>query len=131
MALKIMQGIPGFVIHIAFTEHQRSKGNALLQEASRGQCDDATIQALHHFLYSLYEAQPPNDNPLNAPWNQLLALRALHDSGSFMTAEITTGILAKMKYLANILVVVQADSVVAEGDRDGEGMIKLVKRLGI
>lgn len=114
-----MDGVPGLSFNIHLTPYQERKGKALLLEASRGICDAMASEALHNFLFSIYEAQPASEDNRDSPWIQYLALRALQDSGSYMTPEVTTGILAKMKYLANVVAMVQADGLVAEGHPGG------------
>lgn len=116
--LQIMTGVPRLSYHISLTTHQRTLGAALLSELSRGECDQYAMEALHHFLYALYEHQPHENTHRTCPWTQYLSLRALQDSGNFITPELTTGIFAKIKYMANIIVMVQAD-LLAPSHPDG------------
>lgn len=97
---------------------QKSEANKLASELKRGQVDGPTVGALHNFLFILFSAQPESQK--ECPFRAFLALHALRADGLFMSPKTTTQTLAKAKYLANIIAIVQAASL---SDANSDGMI--------
>lgn len=102
-------GVLNYVIPL--TEHQNNNARALLVNLRRGVEDFETMQSLHNFLYALFEVQDRRIDALeHCPFSRYLTLRALRDDGGFIPPEHTTGIFAKIKYFANCVAIMDADT---------------------